>query len=126
MSCNLVVLEGNLGQDPELKTVGNERQLAKLRMATTRQYVSNGEEKEVTDWHSVVAWGYLAERCEGLRKGMFVSIRGRISTRSYETNGEKRYVTEVVADSVTVAPTARQQRAELPPPRDEYDDDIGF
>jgi single-strand DNA-binding protein len=128
MSCNIVILEGNLGDDVEIRTVGaSEQTLAKLRVATSRRYVTNGEEKEVTDWHTVVAWGKLGDRCESLSKGMFVSIRGRLSTRSYDKDGQKRYVTEVVADSVAVTPQGGATRAALPPPRDEYpDEDVPF
>jgi len=102
---NKVQLAGNLGNAPEIKTFENGSKLAKFSMATTEEFTTrNGEKSSNTTWHFVTAWGKLAERIEKeLQKGSFVSIDGRISTRNYlDKNGQKKYVTEIIANEVIV------------------------
>ena len=104
-SNNRVQLTGNLGKDPEIKNLDKGGKLAKFSMATRDYFINRaGEKSEDTQWHYVVAWGKLAEQVEAdLKKGSFVSIEGKLVTRSYEDKeGKKRYVTEVVAQDVVL------------------------
>ena len=94
---NKVQLIGNLGDDPELRSV-NDSQVCNIRLATTERYKSGDEWKDRTDWHSVEVWGKLADVCQDyLHKGSRVYFEGSLSTRSYEKDGEKRWVTSVKA-----------------------------
>src|SRR5690554_7934851 len=97
---NKVQLIGYLGLDPEVKTTENEKLLVYLSIATTDRYRDrNGERQENTQWHRVVAWGKTAEIAEKyLKKGSRITIERRLNNRSYDDkNGEKKYITEVVA-----------------------------
>lgn len=93
---NSVQLIGRLGKDPEVKTF-NERKKASFAIATSDSYKNQkGEKVEDTQWHNVVIWGKLAGIAEKyLKKGNEVVIEGRLIHRVYETNGEKRFITEV-------------------------------
>jgi single-strand DNA-binding protein len=101
---NRVQLTGNLGKDPEIKTLENGQKLAKFSMATKEEFTNkNGERSSNTTWHFIIAWGKLAERAAELQKGSFVSIDGRISSNNYtDKNGQKKYVTEIVANDIVV------------------------
>lgn len=97
---NKVILVGNLGQDPELRYTGGGTAVCNLRIATNESYKdSNGEWVERTEWHSVVAWGRLAEICnEYLKKGSQAYFEGSLQTRSYEDrDGNTKYTTEIKA-----------------------------
>ena len=99
---NRVQLMGNLGNDPEVREFQGGRRLAKLRIATNEKFTyGDGLTKDETQWHSVIAWGRVAEKvAQQLRKGSKLSLEGRLVHRVYETKeGQKRYVTEVVMDS---------------------------
>lgn len=96
---NKVQLIGNLGNDPEIKTLAGGQAMLRLRLATNEKYkAADGEWKEMTQWHPVVAWGKQAEVLATLvRKGSGLVVEGRLVQRSYESKeGEKRYSTEVV------------------------------
>lgn len=100
---NKVQLIGNLGNDPEIKSLENGRKLAKFSLATNEVYRNaKGEKVTETQWHNVIAWGKTAEIIEQyLSKGREVALEGKLTSRSYETaSGEKRYVTEVVANEL--------------------------
>ena len=103
-SVNKVILIGNLGADPELRYTPGGTAVADLRIATNRRYKTrDGDWQEETEWHSVVVWSKQAENCkEYLAKGRTVYIEGRLQTRSWDDqkSGQKRYKTEIVADSV--------------------------
>ena len=74
-------------------------------MATKDEYkTKTGEKAEDTQWHFISAWGKMAEQIEAeLKKGSFVSVEGRLTTRNYvDKNGQKKYVTEIVANEVTL------------------------
>ena len=103
-SYNKVILLGNLGQDPELRHTANQVAVGNLSIATTDyRKGSDGEKQEFTEWSRVVVWNKTAENCaKFLKKGSSVLVEGRLQTRSYEDKeGVKRYVTEVIASSVT-------------------------
>ncbi|HMF70067.1 MAG TPA: single-stranded DNA-binding protein [Flavitalea sp.] len=93
---NSVQLIGRLGKDPDVKDF-NEKKKASFSIATTDTYKNQkGEKVEDTQWHNVVIWGKLAGIAEKyLKKGNEVAIEGKLIHRVYETNGEKRFVTEI-------------------------------
>lgn len=99
MSVNKVILLGNVGKDPEVKEFSDGGKVANFSLATTERAfkLQNGTEiPERTEWHNVTVKGGLAKVVEQyVKKGTKLYLEGRIRTRSYETNGEKRYITEV-------------------------------
>jgi single-strand DNA-binding protein len=101
-SLNRAQLIGNLGADPEYKTIPSGTPVCKLRIATTDRYKNNeGEWQEITDWNNVTLWGRQAEVAnQYLKKGSKVFVEGRLTTRSYEKDGITRYFTEIVAQSL--------------------------
>jgi len=104
-SRNRVQLIGNLGADPEVKTFDDDRKMAKFPIATNEVYNnSKGEKVQDTQWHNVVMWGKVAEIAEKyLKKGQEIAVEGKLVSRSWETKeGEKRYVTEVVANELVL------------------------
>ncbi|MCD8313274.1 MAG: single-stranded DNA-binding protein [Bacteroidales bacterium] len=105
MALNKVMLIGNVGQDPEVRYLeGNSgNKVATIRLATTERYRDRGGElREITEWHTVVAWRGLADLAERyIRKGSQIYVEGRLRTRSWEDqSNNKRYVTEVLADNI--------------------------
>ena len=103
MSVNKVILLGNLGQNPEMRYTQGGQAVANMRMATTERYTDkSGQKQEQTEWHTVVAFGRLAEICgQYLTKGRQIYIEGRIRTRQWQDQqGQKRYSTEIVATSM--------------------------
>ena len=100
------MLIGNVGRDPEVRYLdGNSGQakVATFTLATTERYRDrNGETRENTEWHNIVAWRSTADVVEKyVRKGTQVYIEGRIRTRSWDDqNGNKRYTTEIIADTL--------------------------
>jgi len=100
---NRVQLIGNVGNDPEIKTLENGKKLAHITIATNDHYKNDkGEKVEQTEWHRVTAWGKTAEIIEKyVVKGKEVGIDGKLTHRSYDDkNGEKRYITEVVVNEI--------------------------
>ena len=96
---NSVQLIGRLGQDPEIRTLDNGRQMARLSLATNETYRNaKGEKVTSTEWHSLVGWGKTAELIGSLcTKGKEIAIRGKITYRSYEDKqGVKRTIPEIV------------------------------
>ncbi|HEX5826254.1 MAG TPA: single-stranded DNA-binding protein [Candidatus Limnocylindrales bacterium] len=103
---NRVLLTGRLTRDPELRTTANGTSVATFSIAT-HQYVGG---KELSDFHSIVAWNRLAETCgKYLGKGQLVAIEGRIATRSWDANGVRHWKTEIVAGSVEMLSRARKK-----------------
>ncbi len=94
---NKVSLIGRLGQEPTLQTVGNGFQLVKVSLATSESYKDKtGKWVDNTQWHNIVVWGKTAERLAKLAtKGQEIMMEGRIVNKSYEKDGEKRYVTDI-------------------------------
>lgn len=102
-SLNRVVIMGNLGQDPELRYTQSQTPVCTLSVATTDYRTSqDGQKQEFTEWHRVVVWSKQAENCaKYLAKGRSVLVEGRLQTRSWEDKqGQKKYVTEIVAQNV--------------------------
>lgn len=102
---NRVQLLGNLGMDPELREFGAGKRKARFSIATNERFgVGDGQFKEDTQWHNVVAWGRLAqEAADQLRKGSRVAVEGRLVHGQYDgKDGKKRYFTEVVMTAFQV------------------------
>lgn len=104
-SVNKVILVGNLGRDPEMRTFPSGDQVANVTIATTDRWrdKNTGENKESTEWHRVVFNGRLAEIVgQYLRKGSQIYIEGSLRTRKWtdQASGQERYATEIRADSM--------------------------
>lgn len=136
-SLNKVMLIGYLGADPEIRYTPSGAAVANFRIATTEQWRSKeGEREERTEWHRIVAWRELGERCgEYLHKGSLVYIEGKIQTRDWEDrDGNKRYTTEIIAQRMQmldrVAKAAEdvsvEERFAPEEPADLPEDDIPF
>lgn len=111
---NSVQIMGNLTRDPQMRATKTGRAVASFSVAVNRTYSApNGEQRELTDFVNVVAWGSLAEAVGNqLKKGIRVFVEGRYSSRSYETqDGQKRYVTEVTANLIAL-PIGMQHSAQ--------------
>jgi single-strand DNA-binding protein len=98
-SVNKAILVGNLGRDPEQKTVGDAK-LVTFPLATSESWTDKGsqERRERVTWHQISIWNdALAEvAMKYLKKGSKAYVEGQIETRSWESNGETRYATEIV------------------------------
>ena len=102
-SVNKVILVGHLAADPEVFTTKTGKTRATFPVATHRATTSDGEKKEVTDYHRVVTWGKLGEICaKFLAKGVGVYLEGKILNRAYEKDGERKYMTEIRADEINL------------------------
>lgn len=145
MSLNKVMLIGNLGRDPEVRHLESGTVNATFTLATSERYRdrTTGETKEQTEWHNIVCWRQLAEFSENyLKKGTQVFVEGKLRSRSYtDQNGNVRYVTEIVADSIQllgrksdnsaqtqqpVRPTQTAQPAQSVQPIVDEGDDLPF
>lgn len=108
MSLNKVMLIGNVGRDPEIRYLegnsqGGGTKVATFTLATTERYRDrNGELRENTEWHNIVAWRQTADVVERfVKKGTQLYIEGRLRTRSYtDQQGIKKYTTEINADNL--------------------------
>lgn len=112
---NLAVIMGRLTRDPELRQTPNGVSTTTISVAVDRDYKKDGQDKE-TDFLDVVAWRSTAEFiCNNFSKGQMIALYGRLQKRSYEdANGNKRTVTEVIADSVYFCGPKMQQNSEAP------------
>ncbi len=103
MSVNKIILLGRVGKDPEIKQFdgGNK---ASFSIATTERGFTTRDGKEIpekTEWHNIVCWKGLATIVERfVNKGDLIYIEGKITTRSWESDGQKKYMTEIVADNI--------------------------
>jgi single-strand DNA-binding protein len=137
-SVNKVILIGNLGRDPEIRTTPQGTSLARFSVATSTTWKdASGAKQERTEWHDVVAWEKLAQICgEYLHKGKMVYVEGSLQTRSWEDqNGQKRYKTEIKASNVVMLSPPRDRTEATRPAKEEseaaepvaaYDDDVPF
>jgi single-strand DNA-binding protein len=117
MSVNKAILIGFVGSDPEVKYLDNGTPVANFRIATSESYTNRGGEKVTqTEWHSIVLWRGLAEITEKyIRKGSQVYIEGRIRTRTWDDrDGNKRYTTEIVADTMQMMGKKNEGGTEAP------------
>ena len=134
-SVNKVILLGNLGQDPEIKTTPTTT-IANLSIATSEQWKdkNTGDMQEKTEWHRVVLFGNLATVAERfLRKGSKVYLEGSLQTRKWtDKEGNDRYMTEIVGREISLLDGAPGGATKAPsgpsrkPAAPSYDDDIPF
>jgi single-strand DNA-binding protein len=119
--CNVVVV-GNLGKDPEIRSTGSGKKVASFSVAVDQGF---GDSKH-TEWVNIIAWEKLAELAEKyLKKGKTIALSGTLQTSSWEdkASGQKRYKTEVVARDITFMDSrsdrgeSRQERTFTPTPR---------
>lgn len=101
-SLNKVMLIGNVGKDPEVRTFDSGNKTASITLATSERYKDkSGEYKTQTEWHNIVFWGKLAEIVEAyVKKGSSIYVEGSLRNRSYEKDGQTRYITEINASQM--------------------------
>ena len=101
---NKVILVGHVGKDPEVRYLEGGVAVARLPLATSESYKNKeGQKIEQTEWHNIVLWRGLAEITEKyVRKGRLIYIEGKIRSRSYGDENNKKYITEIIADSMTM------------------------
>ena len=131
MSVNSVTLLGNLGKDPEVKTVGNGSKVANLTLATTDRAYKKQDGTEVpekTEWHNITAWRGLAELAEKyMVKGQQIYVEGKLTTDVYEKDGVKHYSTKIIADVIQLlgkrdsGVSAQEVTVDVVPTADEND-----
>ncbi len=100
---NKVILVGNVGLDPEVRTLETGVKVARVRLATTERIFNRqtNETSEHTEWHTITLWRGLAEVVDKfVRKGSQLYIEGRLRSREWERDGQKHYATEIVADDM--------------------------
>lgn len=122
MSVNKIHLLGNTGKDPEMFQFDGGSKKASFSLACSEKGYTTNSGTDIpsrTEWFNIVAFGSLAEICEKyVSKGDKIYIEGKIRTRSYDSNGQTRYVTEVWADKIELLGS----RNEAPPKPKEFDD----
>lgn len=133
---NKVILVGRLGADPEIRYTQSGAGVANFNLATSENWTDrDGQRQERTEWHRIVVWGKMAETCsQYLSKGRQVYVEGRLQTRSWDDkDGNKRYTTEVVANTVQFldrgernTASADAQAIEPPSEAPPMDEDIPF
>ena len=107
-----MILVGNVGKDPEVRYLEGGVATARFPLATSESYKNReGQKVETTEWHNIVLWRGLAEVAEKyVRKGKQLYIEGRIRTRSYGEENNKKWITEIVADTMTMLGGPRSNR----------------
>ena len=114
---NKVILVGNVGMDPEVRTLETGVKVARVRLATTERLFNRqtNETTEHTEWHTVTLWRGLAEVADKyVRRGSQIYVEGSLRTREWERDGVKHYATEIVADEMKLL--GRRQEGAAPQP----------
>jgi single-strand DNA-binding protein len=123
-SVNKVMLLGNLGRDPEVRTFPNGDSVCNFSIATSTSWKdkASGEKKEKTEWHNIVMYRKLAEIAgEYLKKGSSIFVEGSLQTRKWQTKeGQDRYTTEVVADTMQMLGGKDNRTNEPSKPNDDF------
>lgn len=127
MYLNKVLLYGNLTRDPEVRALPSGQQVATFGLATNRSFRNKeGAQQEQTEFHNIVAFGRTAEVMgQYLKKGRPVYVEGRIQTRSWDSEGTKKYRTEIVVDSFQFGPQGGDRATQGGAPADEASQDTG-
>ncbi len=126
---NKVILVGNVGGEPEIRTLETGVKVARVRMATTERMFDrqNNTTKEHTEWHTVTLWRGMADIVDRyVHKGTQLYIEGRIRTREWtDKDNNKRYTTEIIADTMNLL--GRRSEGTTPPPQGNggYGEQIG-
>ena len=114
-SVNKVIIVGNLGNDPEMRTMPNGEAVANISVATTESWTDkmSGERREITEWHRIVFYRRQAEVVgQYLRKGSQVYVEGRLRTRKWQDqNGQDRYTTEIQGDVLQMLGSRNAQQS---------------
>ena len=100
---NKVILVGNVGADPEVRSLENGAKVARIRLATTERIYNKekNETKELTEWHNITLWRGLADVADKyVRKGSQLYVEGKLRTREYDKNGTKCFTTEIIGDEI--------------------------
>lgn len=135
-SLNKVILIGNVGKEPEVRTTNGGAKVAQVSLATSRKWTdSKGEKQEKTEWHKLVIWNRgksgLADVVERyVTKGAKLCVEGSIEYREYEKDGEKKYTTEINVSGLTMLGGDKKKDAK-PKLAEEFeefgdDDDLPF
>ncbi len=123
---NKTQLIGNLTRDPEIRYISNTKAVAKFGLAVNRKT----KDKDETLYVDIISWEKLAEKVNTfMKKGMSVFVEGRLVIRNYEKDGEKRYVTEIVAHDVQMLERAKTESnggVANHAPEQEYDESDDF
>lgn len=109
---NKVILIGNLGKDPEIRTIESGAKVATFSLATSESYKNKeGQRVDQTEWHNIVLWRGLAEVAEKfLKKGSQIYLEGKIRSRSWDDKeGNKKYTTEIIGDTLTMLGSKREE-----------------
>ena len=118
---NKVIIVGNLGHDPEIRTMPNGEQVANITVATSESWTdkNTGERKEAVEWHRIVLYRRLAEiAAQYLHKGSQVYVEGRLKTRKWQDNNDQdRYTTEIQGDNLQMLGGRNQDAAQNQPPK---------
>ncbi len=119
-SVNKVILVGNLGAEPDVRYLQDNRPVVTLSIATTRTYKNQaGQRVDETEWHRVVFFARLAEICANyLHKGSQIYVEGRLRTRKYEKDGITRYATDIMGESMTMLSSRQSAGQSDYPPAD--------
>lgn len=134
---NKVILTGNVGKEPDIKTLGSGNAVANFSFATSETYKNKqGEKVTNTSWHNIVIWGKLADVVEKyVKKGDHLYLEGKIQYRSWDDkDGNKKYITEIVCDvmemyskkdsSTALDPKqSKPSNNDGPPESDKFDND---
>jgi single-strand DNA-binding protein len=130
---NKVMLLGNVGKDPEVKYTQDGRSMARFSIATSEEWKdkASGEKKEKTEWHKVVFWGPLAEVVgKYVKKGNRIYVEGKIETRTWDQDGEKKYIAEIIGRELLLLGGKNVESGEDAPapekPAPITDDDMPF
>lgn len=100
---NKVILVGNVGADPEVRSLENGAKVARIRLATTERIYNKekNETKELTEWHNITLWRGLADVADKyVRKGSQLYVEGKLRTREYDKSGTKCFTTEIIGDEI--------------------------
>ncbi|HII3693512.1 TPA: single-stranded DNA-binding protein [Pasteurella multocida] len=113
---NRVIILGNLGNDPDVRTMPNGDPVAKISVATSESWIdkNTNERREITEWHRIVFYRRQAEICEQyLKKGSKVYVEGKIQTRKWQDqNGQERYLTEIIGNSLQMLDSRQDSQAQ--------------
>lgn len=132
-SINVITLCGNVGADAEVRTLDNGMKVARFRVATSTGGYKKQDGTEIperTEWHTVIAWRSLASLSEHIKKGMRVTIVGRLTYNEYEKDGAKRSLPEIQAATIVIpsdkreSPVSEAMNAPIPEPP--FDDGLPF
>lgn len=114
---NKIVLIGNLGDDAQIKTLDSGVKIAEFSLATSESYKDkSGEWKQKTEWHNIKAWGKLAERADKLVKGATILLEGKVTTETWEKDGQKRYKCVIVASYFRILNRSEKPNSSEPLP----------